>query len=157
MRLVVTTALVCLLFVPAGTWASEVPEDAIVGIWLTETNDGFIKIDREGERYRGRIVGAPLGTRDDPDARDVKNPDPSLRDRKLQGLTILGNFKFNGKRWVDGWIYDPDVGKKYKSNIKLKRADRLQVRGYIGTPLLGRSQVWTRVSEDTPGVELPSS
>ncbi len=156
MRLTLAVALMCVLAGPGAVAAAQGGEDAIVGIWLTQTGDGFVKIERDGERYRGRIVGAPPGTRDDQDTRDVNNPDPALRQRKVQGLLIMGDYSFNGKRWVNGWVYDPDVGKQYKSNIKLKGPDRLQMRGYIGTPLLGRSQVWTRVSEDTPGVQLPS-
>ena len=48
--------------------------------------------------------------------------------------------------WDGGEILDPNNGKVYK--VRLKPVDggaRLEVRGYIGAPLLGRTQTWTRV------------
>lgn len=45
-----------------------------------------------------------------------------------------------------GTILDPANGKEYSCKIKLKDANTLEVRGYIGTPLLGRSQTWYRVN-----------
>ena len=50
------------------------------------------------------------------------------------------------ERYPPGWIYDPDAGKRYKSRLKLRDDDSLEVRGYIGTPMLGRTQIWTRSS-----------
>jgi len=45
---------------------------------------------------------------------------------------------------VKGWIYDPDVGKQYKAKMTMTGPDTLEIRGYIGVPLLGRTEVWTR-------------
>ena len=119
-------------------------DDRVIGTWLTEPCDGLVRIESADDGIRGVIAGAPPGTRSDPEARDVNNPDPALRDQPLVGLTILGGYSAEKKRWVNGWIYDPDNGKRYKSRLRLKDADTLEVRGYIGTPMLGRSQIWTR-------------
>jgi uncharacterized protein (DUF2147 family) len=54
-------------------------------------------------------------------------------------------MKYDGEgRWSGGTIYDPDSGRTYKCRLEQLDADRLQVRGFIGFALLGRSQVWTR-------------
>ncbi|MCV4777311.1 DUF2147 domain-containing protein, partial [Escherichia coli] len=72
-------------------------------------------------------------------------------DRKNQpivGLTIIRNVKKNGDDaalWDGGDILDPNNGKVYR--VRMKPVDggrRLEVRGYIGAPLLGRTQVWQR-------------
>ena len=136
-------AALALCIVQGVAWA-DTGADRIVGVWLNEKGDGLIQIERQGDAYRGKIVGAPEGTRDDPDAKDVNNEDPALRDRRLLGLVMMGSYEFDGKRWAGGWIYDPDVGKRYKSRLTLKDQNTLEVRGYLGAPMFGRTQVWTR-------------
>ena len=123
--------------------------DRLLGVWMNEPGDGLIRIERAGEQYAGTIIGAPAGTRSDPDARDVKNPDPALRDRKLIGLKLMDEYRYDGKRWTDGWIYDPDAGKRYKSRLQMRKDGTLEVRGYIGAPMFGRTQIWTRSSAET--------
>ncbi|WKB54657.1 DUF2147 domain-containing protein [Eleftheria terrae] len=71
------------------------------------------------------------------------------KDKPVVGLTIIRNVKKNAddaQLWDGGDILDPNNGKVYK--VRLKPADggqKLEVRGYIGAPLLGRTQVWQRV------------
>lgn len=114
--------------------------DAITGTWLTANKEGKIEIYKENNLYAGKIIG---GTKP---GKDEKNPESSLRNRDLIGIVILKNFKFNGKeKWEDGTIYDPNNGKTYSCNIKLKDKNTLEVRGYIGFSLLGRTEVWTRL------------
>ena len=132
----------------ADNAATSSVADTILGVWLNEPGDGLIRIDRDGDTYVGTIVGAPEGTRTDPDARDVNNPDPALRDQRLVGLKMMGDYRYDGKRWSKGWIYDPDNGKRYRSRLTVLDDGTLEVRGYIGSPMLGRSQVWRRYTGD---------
>jgi uncharacterized protein (DUF2147 family) len=64
-------------------------------------------------------------------------------------MTILRDIKPDPDdkgSWVGGDILDPNNGKVYKVRLKLTDAGKkLDVRGYIGTPLLGRTQTWLRV------------
>ncbi len=119
---------------------SQTNADAITGIWFTAPKDAKIEIYKESGHYFGKIVwGKETGRKDD------KNPDASLRNRDLMGTVILRNFEFNGKdKWESGKIYDPNNGKTYSCNIKLKDKNTLEVRGYIGFSLLGRTEIWTR-------------
>jgi uncharacterized protein (DUF2147 family) len=67
----------------------------------------------------------------------------------LVGMTIIRNVRKNERDealWDGGDILDPDNGKVYK--VRLRPVDggsKLEVRGYIGAPLLGRTQTWIRV------------
>ena len=124
--------------------AAKAEADRILGTWLNEPGDGLIRIEKAGEVYFGTIVGAPEGTNRDADERDVNNPDPALRGRPLVGLKLMGEYRYDGKRWSGGWIYDPDNGKRYKSRLTMRNDGTLEVRGYIGAPMLGRTQVWKR-------------
>ena len=67
------------------------------------------------------------------------------KDKPVLGLIIIKGLKKDGDEYTDGKITDPETGKIYKSYIKLIAKDKLEVRGYIGFALLGRSQTWIRV------------
>ena len=65
--------------------------------------------------------------------------------KPVQGMTIITGMKKDGDRWSGGFILDPNNGKVYRSQMKMTDAGkRMEVRGYIGTPLLGRTQTWHR-------------
>jgi uncharacterized protein (DUF2147 family) len=69
-------------------------------------------------------------------------------DKPVVGMTIMWGVKRDGDVWNGGQILDPHIGKTYKVRLKLADGGRkLDVRGYIGFPLLGRSQVWLRRSD----------
>lgn len=61
------------------------------------------------------------------------------------GLVILSGLTKEGDEYVGGQILDPDNGKAYRSKLRLTdNGKTLSVRGYIGVPMLGRSQTWLR-------------
>jgi uncharacterized protein (DUF2147 family) len=66
--------------------------------------------------------------------------------QRIVGLPIIRNLRPEGERWGGGDILDPDNGKVYSARIKLIDGGRkLEVRGFLGVSLLGRTQVWERV------------
>jgi uncharacterized protein (DUF2147 family) len=112
----------------------------ISGWWLTQGGDGVIQISRCGAGYCGRIVGMS----------QALGPDGSvLRDNKGRpkcGLTILTVAgESNAGKW-DGHITDPDNGEVYDSELSVDEQGQLHLRGYVLTPLLGQTQVWTKYS-----------
>ncbi|HEX3025407.1 MAG TPA: DUF2147 domain-containing protein [Chitinophagaceae bacterium] len=136
-----TFLFIAILFLSASTsMAQNVTAESITGEWLTAPKDAKILIYKEGNKYSGKINwGKTIGRKDD------KNPDVSIRHRELLGAVILKNFVFNGKdKWEDGTIYDPDNGKTYSCIIKLQDDKTLEVRGYIGFSVFGRTEIWTR-------------
>jgi uncharacterized protein (DUF2147 family) len=61
------------------------------------------------------------------------------------GMTIMWDVKKDNDQWDGGHILDPNNGKTYKVKLKLKDdGQKLDVRGYVGMPLLGRTQTWIR-------------
>jgi uncharacterized protein (DUF2147 family) len=67
------------------------------------------------------------------------------KDQPIIGMTILSNLKKDGDEYAGGEILDPNNGKVYKSKLHLTDGGKkLSVRGYIGVPMLGRSQTWVR-------------
>ncbi len=58
----------------------------------------------------------------------------------------MTGFAYAGKQtWKKGTIYDPDNGKTYKCKVRLGDDGVLNVRGYIGVSMIGRTSLWTRV------------
>lgn len=122
-------------------YSQAVTKDAVLGEWLSEKKDGKVLIYKQGEKYFGKISWAKSGS----EKKDVKNPDEKLRTQALVGSIILKNFEFTGKSWEEGTIYDPTSGKTYSCIIKMKKVNELEIRGFVGISLLGRTTVWTKV------------
>lgn len=121
-------------------------KNAIIGKWINSAGEAHVDITKRGEKYFGRIVWL----KDPKDEKgniktDLKNPDPSLRSKPILGLEILKNFVFEDGKWTDGKIYDPKSGKTYSCNMSMKGRDILNMRGYVGISLIGRSETWKRV------------
>lgn len=127
------------------------------GLWLTEDSSAVIRIEDCGEELCGFIHWLPAQA---PEF-DRQNPDEDLQDRPLCGLPLLWGFTRNPDRsleWKDGQLYAADEGNTYSGRIRLEDPDRLELRGYRGIPLFGRSQTWTRASPEAyPPCDPPGS
>jgi len=138
--------IVVLLFVAvAHAVAAEAEKSPIVGEWFTEEGESVVEIYERDGAYCGKIVWLKEPTYPDgTDKKDTSNPDELMRDRTIIGMDIVWGFREKGKNaWTAGTIYDPNNGKSYSCKAKLE-GDELSIRGYVGTPLLGRTTVWTR-------------
>ena len=121
-------------------------KDAILGKWINSTGEAHVDITKRGDKYFGKIVWlkAPKDEKGTIKT-DIKNPEESLRSKPIIGLEILKNFVFEDGKWTDGKIYDPKSGKTYSCNMTMKGNDVLNMRGYVGISLIGRSETWKRV------------
>jgi uncharacterized protein (DUF2147 family) len=145
--------LITLIFLAASAAYAANP-DAILGKWLNGKQTAHVEIYKADGKYYGKIVWLkePVYPADDKQGMagktkvDRENPDAAKRNQPILGLVILRNFVFvKDGLWEDGMIYDPENGKDYKCKMTLESPDILNVRGYIGISLLGRTDTWTRV------------
>ena len=120
--------------------------DAVTGIWSSPHGSGRIQIYKKGAQYFGKLVWIkePNDENGKP-KHDIHNPNKNLRSAPVIGLDVLKNFKYDDGEWVDGTAYDPKSGKTYSCKMSLENPDRLNIRGYIGISLLGRTETWSRV------------
>jgi len=124
--------------------------DPVVGHWTTiddKTHQpkSIIRIDLVDQKLQGTIVKiftAP-GERADPVCEQCKD---HRKDKPIIGMTIMtGLKKSSNTSWDGGEILDPNNGSIYKVKLSLMPdAKALDVRGYIGVPMLGRTQTWVR-------------
>jgi len=143
--------ILCLLISLSAYAAST--NDAILGTWHTTDDKSQVLIFKQNDHYFGKIVSlkepnwpadSKLGTPGQP-KNDRNNPDSTLRAKPIIGLQIMRDFTYAGKNvWTEGRVYDPENGKTYHGKITLAATNRLELRGFIGISLLGRTVTWTR-------------
>jgi uncharacterized protein (DUF2147 family) len=121
---------------------TRLPAEAIVGQWLTEDKKGHVRVTRQNDgTYVGVLTWAAAGA----PPKDVNDKDPKLRDRSMLGLVLMWHLRYDDGDYVDGYIYDPENGDTYTMKAELLGADTLKLRGYVGVPLFGQSQTWSRL------------
>ena len=120
--------------------------DKVIGVWKTGSGKGMVKIYKENNKYYGKLVWLkePNDENGKPKV-DKNNSEETLRSRALLGLINLRDFVYKGdKVWEEGKIYDPENGSDYSCEMKLTDDNTLEVRGFIGVSLFGRTDVWKR-------------
>ncbi len=128
--------------------------DQIIGIYLMKTPDtgdeSRIEIYKtQNGTYAGKVIWVKNPHNEDGTLRrDVKNPDPKLRNRTADNMIILKNLKYDSdnQEWIEGDIYNPNMGKSFKLKVKkMKNPDEIIVRYYKGIPFAGMDNTWKKL------------
>jgi uncharacterized protein (DUF2147 family) len=124
----------------AGFW-QETDDQGRPGAW-------FLFVEKDG-LYEGRFVKMFKQPGEQELIQTCKKCTGDQKDAPMIGLTIVKGMKRYGDKYVGGTILDPRDGTVYHAQMELS-ADgrRLAVRGYLGLPLLGQTQIWTRLPDD---------
>jgi len=135
-------------FAMTAAWAQPTP----AGLWKTiddstKVEKSLVRITEVGGVYTGRIekildpAAKPDAVCDECSGADKGKP--------IVGLTIIRGIKKNVEHdglWDGGTVFDPNNGKTYKLRLKPSEdGKKLEMRGYIGAPMFGRSQTWLKV------------
>lgn len=140
------TIYTLLLFILSNSLFAQQAND-ILGQWLNEEGDAKVEIfNRDGEFF-GKIVWLKEPKHENGEWKlDDQNPDESLRHRRKLGLEVMHNLVWDEKEkeWNEGKIYDAREGDTYSLYAKLGDNNTLNLRGYIGFSLFGRTTTWTR-------------
>lgn len=133
------------LFISAPLFASP----SVEGLWTTIDDNtgkprGQVELYRVGDELRGKVISII-----DPQAKQVCEVCPApFSGKPVQGLEFMWGLKEKEGTWQDGQILDPKTGDIYKSRVVISEdGQSLDVRGYTGFTLLGRSQTWVRKAQ----------
>lgn len=119
---------------PIGTWKTIDDE--------TGKEKSYVEIyEKDGKLY-GKVTKILTKGKENAKCTECKG---ALKDKPIIGMEILTGLSKKGNEWTGGKILDPNSGKEYKATVKLNGKDKLDVRGYIGISLVGRTQTWQKV------------
>ena len=129
-----------------GISSSALAANDVIGVWETVEGKSHVQISPCGsEKYCGEIIwlkkpndkkGKPL--------KDVNNTDEKLRSRPILTMQLLRDLeKVSDNEWEDGYIYNPEDGQTYSSEMNLMDPDTLQVKGCV--LFFCQSQTWKRI------------
>jgi len=141
-------AVVAMALLTSAGAAAE-PAAAPVGPWTTiddATHEAraVVEIFESNGALSGRIVRLFRKRGEDPAPR-CNECRGERRDQPVVGMTILWGLRRDGDEWSGGEILDPETGDIYRARLRpVDGGARLEVRGFIGVPLLGRTQLWQR-------------
>lgn len=143
--LIAIAATAVLALSSASVWASDGP----VGRWKT--------IDDETGRAKSivEIYKTDSGTLEAKVLEVLESeqgPNPickackgERKNKPIEGMVIAWGLKQKGDAWVGGRIINPANGKEYSARMTpIDGGTRLEVRGFMGFSLLGKTQVWVR-------------
>lgn len=135
--------IIFLLFFSTNAFSQN--RDQIIGKWVNATGEAHIQIYPNSGKYFGKIAWMKVPNNPDGKPRlDKNNPNTSLSQNPILGLLILKDFVFSDDIWEGGSIYDPKTGKTYSCKISPQGPDKINVRGFVGFSMLGRTESWTR-------------
>jgi uncharacterized protein (DUF2147 family) len=146
MRTLIQLSLIATVLAAPLAWAQE---GSPVGLWKTiDDSSGkpsaLIRITEKGGELTGKIEKLFRAPNEDQNPKCVACTD-ARKDQPIIGMTIVSGLKKSGDEYTGGEILDPKNGKIYKSKLMVRDGGKkVEVRGYVGMPMFGRSQDWLR-------------
>jgi uncharacterized protein (DUF2147 family) len=124
-------------------------DNSLVGLWKTIDDEtgkpkSLVRITENNGEFKGKVEKLFRSSDQDQNPKCTKCEDAN-KDQPIIGMTILTGMRKEDDEYTGGHILDPNNGKVYKSKMSLiDDGKKLKLRGYIGVPMLGRTQVWLR-------------
>lgn len=146
MRTVRRLLLLAALAAPWFNAPAQAP--SLPGLWKTISHrtgqpDGLVRVREENGELVGRVekILRPSASGGNPVCERCTGP---LKDQPVIGLPIL-RVRAESEGRYTGEVLEPDTGRSYRCIVTvLDGGSRLEVRGYVGVPALGRSEFWAR-------------
>jgi uncharacterized protein (DUF2147 family) len=161
LRLMISSVcLACILI--AIKVPPAVAENSAVGLWeqVDESSgqaESWFRITERSGIYEGAIVKIFFKPGEDPNWLCDKCQGAE-RGAPVLGMTLIKGMRRKGESYEDGTITDPRDGSVYRALMRLSPDGRkLEVRGYLGISLFGRSQVWNRLPDNALGTQTPAA
>jgi uncharacterized protein (DUF2147 family) len=146
MRKLIHASLIAAVLAIPSAWAQDASP---VGLWKNIDDEtgkpkAMIRITENQGQLQGKIekLFRPADQEQNPRCDKCEG---ARKDQPIVGMVIVSGLKKDGNEYNGGEILDPANGKVYRSKAKLQDGGKkLEVRGYVGAPMFGRSQTWVR-------------
>ncbi len=136
---------IIILFFLAFITSALVAQDLTQGLWYNEKKSAKVQFYQQGDKLFGKIVWLKDPLLNGKPKVDKSNPDATLATKPLLGLVFMKGFSKTEKNiWEEGTIYDPENGKTYQCKITIISPTQLDVRGFIGFSIMGRTSHFTK-------------
>lgn len=124
-----------------------IAETSPAGLWKTHDDKGkptgYVRVQENNGVFTG-VIEKGLDT--DKEEKYCTACKDERKDQRLIGMTMMKNVKVKGDTYEGSEILDPFSGNTYKVKLTLKEAgNKMEVRGFVGVSLFGKTQVWERV------------
>lgn len=151
MRVVPIAAVMSFLLTPA--YADPAPEPTASGFWKQTDDDGHVGgwflFEEKNGVFEGRLVKMFKRPGETKIVKTCQKCEGDQKDAPMLGLTIVKGMKRDGNKYEEGSILDPRDGSVYHAEMELSPdGQKLYVRGYLGIPLFGQTQTWTRLPDN---------
>jgi uncharacterized protein (DUF2147 family) len=128
-------------------------EPTAVGLWeqvdeKTGKPESWFKITERNGVYQGNIVKIFFKPGEDENW-VCEKCEGDERGKPVLGLALIKGMQRKGDDYENGTIMDPRDGSVYRALMKLvDGGQKLEVRGYLGISLFGRTQTWNRLPDN---------
>jgi len=144
MSLAIKFFMLCIVMLSGGVYANE---QSPVGLWKAHDDKGkptgFIRVTEDGGVLNGKIE---RGLPEEKEARFCLACQDERKNQPLVGMIMMKGVKAKADYFEGDEILDPFSGNTYRVKLKLKeQGKKMEVRGFVGLSLFGRTQVWERV------------
>jgi uncharacterized protein (DUF2147 family) len=150
-----TLLMIAFVSLNAARAAPAGGEPAAVGLWeqVDEKSgkpESWFNITEKDGVYTGIIVKIfPKPGDPPPESWRCTKCEGAEKNAQVLGLALIKGMKRKGLRYEDGTIMDPRDGTVYRALMELSPdGKQLEVRGYLGVALFGRSQMWNRLPDN---------
>jgi uncharacterized protein (DUF2147 family) len=143
---------------PAAPQPSAGAQPSAEGLWeqvdeKTGKAESWFRIYKKGDVYEGQIVKMFPKPGEDPDKEwRCEKCEGEDKNAPVLGMALIKGMKRNGLAYEDGTITDPRDGSVYRALMNLSPDNKtMEMRGFLGIALFGRSQTWRRLPDDAMG------
>ncbi|MFD0765247.1 DUF2147 domain-containing protein [Mucilaginibacter lutimaris] len=122
----------------------------ICGKWQSSEKNLTVEVYPYKNTFKAKIIwfsGGVTKAKPMETITDIKNPNPALRSRKVLGLDVVENLRYdaNSNTWESGKIYEVQSGKYWSASAYIDKAGLLKVKGYWKVKLLGKTMTFNRI------------
>ena len=148
------------LSLAGGAAQAAVDTSSPVGVWKTIDDEtgkakSLVEITETGGQLHGRIIKLFNPSKPNP---TCEKCDGDKKDQPITGMEILWGLKKDGGEWNGGQVLDPQKGKTYNAKVSLSdNGSKLNLRGFIGFSLIGRTQTWLRETDPANATDSTKS